>query len=428
MTTARLEVPPKLIPVFTGNFRYRGSYGGRGSAKTRTFAKMTAVRAMMFAQAGVSGVVLCGREFMNSLEDSSMEEIKQAIRETPWLDAFFDIGEKFIRTKDRRVSYVFCGLRHNLDSIKSKARILIAWIDEAESVSEMAWSKLLPTVRAEDSEVWITWNPEDEESPTNQRFRMQAPENSCIVEMNYSDNPWFPDVLEQERLNDYNRLDGPTYAWVWEGAYRKNSQAQIFAGKYEVKEFTHGEDWDGPYNGLDFGFSQDPTAATQCWVHGDTLYVEFEAGKTGLELDHTADYICKRIPSFDREVVRADSARPESISYLKRPDLDGKRKNMPGIVGVEKGKGSVEDGIEFIKSFAMVVIHPRCQETAREFQRYSYKVDRLSGDVTKVILDKFNHYIDSIRYGLEQVMKSRGRMKISEKAKARAMRYPMGRR
>lgn len=428
MTTAKLEVPPKLIPVFTGNFRYRGSYGGRGSAKTRTFAKMTAVRAMMFAQAGVSGVVLCGREFMNSLEDSSMEEIKQAIRETPWLDAFFDIGEKFIRTKDRRVSYVFCGLRHNLDSIKSKARILIAWIDEAESVSEMAWSKLLPTVRAENSEVWITWNPEDEESPTNQRFRMSPPENACIVEMNYSDNPWFPDVLEQERLNDYNRLDGPTYSWVWEGAYRKNSQAQIFAGKYEVREFTHGDDWDGPYNGLDFGFSQDPTAATQCWIHGDVLYVEFEAGKAELELDHTADYICKRIPMFDRETVRADSARPESISYLKRADPDGKRKNMPGIIGVDKGKGSVEDGIEFIKSFAMVVIHPRCQETVREFQRYSYKVDRLTGDVTKIILDKFNHYIDSIRYGLEQVMKNRGKIRISDKAKARAMRYPMGRR
>ena len=428
MTTARLEVPPKLIPVFTGDYRYRGAYGGRGSAKTRTFAKMTAVRAMMFAQAGISGSILCGREFMNSLEDSSMEEIKQAIRETPWLDAFFDIGEKFIRTKDRRVSYVFCGLRHNLDSIKSKARILIAWIDEAESVSEMAWSKLLPTVRAENSEVWITWNPEDEESPTNPRFRRNPPDNACIVEMNYSDNPWFPAVLEQERLNDYNRLDGPTYSWVWEGEYRKNSQAQIFAGKYEVREFNHGDDWDGPYNGLDFGFSQDPTAATQCWIHGDVLYVEFEAGKTGLELDHTADYICKRIPSFDRETVRADSARPESISYLKRADPDGKRKNMPGIIGVDKGKGSVEDGIEFIKSFAMVVIHPRCQETAREFQRYSYKVDRLSGDVTKVILDKFNHYIDSIRYGLEQVMKNRGKIRISDKAKARAMRHNVMRR
>ncbi|WP_038931189.1 phage terminase large subunit, partial [Yersinia pestis] len=77
------------------------------------------------------------------------------------LNAFFDIGEKYIRTKDRRISYVFCGLRHNLDSIKSKARILLAWIDEAESVSEMAWRKLTPTVRGDDeSEIWVTWNPE----------------------------------------------------------------------------------------------------------------------------------------------------------------------------------------------------------------------------------------------------------------------------
>jgi phage terminase large subunit len=423
MTTAKLEIPPKLIPVFTGDYRYRGAFGGRGSAKTRTFAKMTAVRAMMFAQAGVSGVILCGREFMNSLEDSSMEEIKQAIKETPWLYAFFEIGEKYIRTRDRRVSYVFCGLRHNLDSIKSKARILIAWIDEAESVSEMAWSKLLPTVRAENSEVWVTWNPEDEESPTNKRFRISPPDNANIVEMNYTDNPWFPAVLEQERMNDYNRLDGATYQWVWEGAYRKNSQSQIFAGRYEVREFEHGSDWDGPYSGLDFGFSQDPTAAVQCWIHGDMLYIEYEAGKVGLELDHTANYICDRIPEFGRETVRADSARPESISYLKRVDHDGKRKHMPGIVGVEKGKGSVEDGVEFIKSFAMVVIHPRCQETAREFQRYSYKVDRLTGDVTKVILDKFNHYIDAIRYALEPIMKARGKIKISDAAKARAMRY-----
>lgn len=123
---AQIELPPKLIPVFTGPARYRGAHGGRGSGKTRTFALMTAVRAMMFAEAGISGVILCGREFMNSLEDSSMEEVKQAIRSVPWLDAYFEMGEKFIRTKNRRVSYVFVGLRHNVDSLKSKARVLLA--------------------------------------------------------------------------------------------------------------------------------------------------------------------------------------------------------------------------------------------------------------------------------------------------------------
>ncbi|MDG6373031.1 phage terminase large subunit, partial [Glaesserella parasuis] len=176
--------------------------GGRGSAKTRTFAKMTAVVAYQRAMQGESGVILCGREFMNSLEDSSLEEIKQAIQSEPWLANFFDVGEKYVRTKCGRISYIFTGLRHNLDSIKSKARILLAWIDEAESVSEMAWRKLLPTVRESGSEIWLTWNPEKKGSATDLRFRQYQDESMAIVEMNYNDNPWFPDVLKQERLRD----------------------------------------------------------------------------------------------------------------------------------------------------------------------------------------------------------------------------------
>ncbi|HGN1344217.1 TPA: PBSX family phage terminase large subunit, partial [Pseudomonas aeruginosa] len=103
MTVARIEIPPKLIPVFSGNYRYRGSKGGRGSGKTRTFAKMTAVRGVMFAESGVEGVILCGREYMNSLSDSSMEEVKQAIRSEPWLDNYYEIGDNFIRAKNRKV-------------------------------------------------------------------------------------------------------------------------------------------------------------------------------------------------------------------------------------------------------------------------------------------------------------------------------------
>ncbi|WP_202115542.1 PBSX family phage terminase large subunit, partial [Glaesserella parasuis] len=187
---AQIEIPPKLIPVFTRqDVRYRGAYGGRGSAKTRTFAKMTAVVAYQWAMQGESGVILCGREFMNSLEDSSLEEIKQAIQSEPWLADFFDVGEKYVRTKCGRISYIFTGLRHNLDSIKSKARILLAWIDEAESVSEMAWRKLLPTVRESGSEIWLTWNPEKKGSATDLRFRQHQYESMAIVEMNYSDNP-----------------------------------------------------------------------------------------------------------------------------------------------------------------------------------------------------------------------------------------------
>jgi phage terminase large subunit len=410
---ARIELPTKLIPVFTGPARYRGAWGGRGSGKTRGFALMSAVRAYMFAEAGVSGTVLCAREYMNSLEDSSMEEIKQAIRETPWLNDYFEIGERFIRTKNRRVDYTFCGLRHNLDSIKSKARVLIAWVDEAEGVSEIAWQKLLPTVRENDSEVWCTWNPELDGSPTDTRFRKKAPAEARVVELNYTDNPWFPAVLELERKSDYDRLDPQTYSWVWDGAYRENSDAQVFSNKYRIAEFEPGSDWHGPYDGLDFGFAQDPTAAVRCWVHADCLWIEREVGKVGLELDDTAKFVADKIEEFGRRTVRADNARPESISYLKRH-------GMPAIEAVTKWPGSVEDGISHMRSYKEIVIHTRCREVQREFRMYSYKVDRLTGDIKTVVVDAWNHYIDAIRYALNPMIQGKGRIKITQAALAKA--------
>lgn len=403
MTVLKVEIPPKLIPVFApAKLRYRGAYGGRGSAKTYTFAKMIAIRGAIYAASGERGILLCAREYMNSLSESSMEEIKYAILSEPWLSSVYEVGEKYIRTKCGSIDFAFAGLRHNLDSIKSKARILIAWIDEAEPVSDIAWKKLLPTVRADDSEVWITWNPENEGSPTDERFRKaDLGEDGVIVEINYSDNPWFPDVLELERQRDQRNLPPEEYAWIWEGAYRQLSEAQIFRGKYAIEEFSPGKDWDGPYYGLDFGFANDPTAAVKLWIHDKKLYVEHEAYKVGLEIDDTAAYIGKHVPGIERHTVRADNARPETISYLKR-------KGLPRIRPCEKGKGSVEDGIEFIRSFDKVIIHPRCTNTAKEFRLYSYKTDRHTEDILPVPLDDYNHAIDAMRYALEPAMKRRG--------------------
>lgn len=416
MTTARIKIPPKLIPVFTGEARYRGAYGGRASGKTRTFALMTAVRAYIFAEAGQSGMILCGREFMNSLDDSSMEEIKQAIASEPFLADYFDVGERYIRTKNRRVWYGFCGLRHNLDSIKGKARVLILWVDEAEGVSETAWIKTIPTVREEGSEIWVTWNPERDGCPTDVRFRKNTPRRSKIVSMNYSDNPWFPQELEDERLDDRDRLDDQTYAWIWDGAYREDSDAQILAGKYRVAEFEPNppkgagcdgidpaQPWHGPYYGIDWGFSQDPTAGVKAWVHNSRLWVEYEAGKVGLENDDIAKFFIDRLPDIERHVVRADSARPETISHVKARHPN--RQNLPKLEAVKKWPGSVEDGIAHLRSYKEIVIHPRCVETLDEARKYSYKTDRLSGDVLPDIIDKHNHYIDALRYGLGALIK-----------------------
>ena len=215
---AKLQIPDKLVPVFTGEARYRGAYGGRGSGKTRTFALMAAVNGYKWGQSGRTGQILCGREFMNSIADSSFEEVKGAIMSVDWLNDYYEIGENYIRSKDRRIAFTFAGLRRNLDSIKSKARILLAWVDEAESVSETAWSKLTPTVREDDSEIWVTWNPESKDSATHKRFRENPPENSKIVEINWSDNPFFPKVLDEERIND-SKGRPDMYDHIWEGDF-----------------------------------------------------------------------------------------------------------------------------------------------------------------------------------------------------------------
>ena len=423
MSSVNIELPPKLIPIFSIPYiRYRSSWGGRGSSKTRSFAKMTAIKGYMFAEMGVSGTLLCGREFMNSLADSSMEEIKQAIRSEPFLNDYYEMGENYIRTKNRLVDYSFCGLRHNLDSIKSKARILLAWIDESETVSEMAWRKLLPTVREEItlptgekifSEVWVTWNPEKRDSATSQRFRHEQifDDKGVLIgvgcEMNYMDNPWFPEVLDIERRRDKANQDDATYRWIWEGAYLELSEAQIFRNKYESREFeADPKKWDGPYIGLDFGFSQDPTACVKAWIHDGCIWIDYEAGKVGLELDDTVDFLKQRIPEIEKYPIGADSARPESISHLKR-------KGLFRIKGVEKGKGSVEDGIEFIKSFKKVYIHPRCKQTLFEFREYAYKKDRLTDEVLPIVVDANNHYIDALRYALEPIMKRKLRLNIN---------------
>ncbi|HHR6206312.1 TPA: PBSX family phage terminase large subunit [Providencia alcalifaciens] len=394
MTVARIEIPPKLIPAFEGNYRYRCSHGGRGSAKTRTFALMTAIRGYMAAMNGQSGVILCAREYMNSLEESSMEEVKQAIRSVPWLNDFYELGEKYIRTKCRSVSYVFAGLRHNLDSIKSKARILIAWVDEAESVSEIAWTKLAPTVREAGSEIWVTWNPERDGSATDKRFRKNPPDNAVVVEMNYDDNPWFPSVLEDERLNDLARLDSATYAWIWEGAYLENSDKQVLANKYVVQSFPDDlwQQADRLLFGADFGFAKDPNTLLRQFILNDCLYIEYEAYGVGVELDHMPEFYDK-IPESRKWSIKADSARPETISYLKRQGFN--------ISAAKKWQGSVEDGITHLRGFKQIIIHPRCKETAKEARLYSYKTDRITGEVLPVILDANNHCWDAVRYGLD---------------------------
>lgn len=333
--------------------------------------------------------ILCTREFQNSIKQSFYAEVVNAINSEPWLQSVYDVGRDYIRHKTNGTEYLFAGLRHNIESIKSMAQIDLCIVEEAEQVPHESWQALIPTIRAKGSEIIVIYNPKRRDSWVARQFDGEKlPPRTAIVTVNHDGNPWFGQELEEQRLHDMETLDPALYRHIWEGAYYERSNAQVFSGRYEVAEFVPARSWDGPYYGLDFGFAQDETAAVKVWVANDNLYIENELYEKRLELDDTVGALTSIMHGIENHVVRADSARPESISYLKRHGIKK-------IEACKKGKGSVEDGIEFIKSFKKIIIHPQCKNAINEFDLYSYKTDRLSGDILPQLVDANNHVIDA---------------------------------
>lgn len=232
MTTAKIAIPEKLIELFSGEADVRACDGGRGSGKTRSFAKMAAVKGYQYGKAGVTGILLCARQFMNSLEDSSLEECKRAIEDEPWLAAYYDVGDKYIKSRDGRITFAFAGLDRNIASIKSKGRLLLCWVDEAEPVTDEAWTTLIPTLREEgtdwNAELWVTWNPKRKSAPVEKRFKGSSDPRMKYVRCNWKDNPKFPALLERVRLRDLAERP-EQYAHIWEGDYATVIEGAYFA-------------------------------------------------------------------------------------------------------------------------------------------------------------------------------------------------------
>ena len=328
---ADVQLPGKLIPVFEGTARIRGAYGGRGSGKTRSFALMTAVFGYRWGMSGLRGTILCGREFMNSLSESSMAEVKNAILSVDWLADYYEIGEKYIRSRDGNITYTFAGLRRSLDSIKSQSRILIAWVDEAESVSGRAWDLLMPTVREEDksigfsSEIWVTWNPESKYSATHERFRESFPSNSKIVALQWQDNDWFPEVLNEQRLEDKEKRPD-MYEHIWEGGYLVYSE-----GSYYSTELRRAKDEDritkvrydrgkGVITAWDLGIGDSTSIVFAQFIGAEIHIIDFyEASGAGLE--HYVKVLQDKGYVYDQHVLPHDVRVRELGSGKSRVEM-----------------------------------------------------------------------------------------------------------
>ena len=391
-------------------YRYKVIYGGRGSGKSFAIAE-----ALLLISTTKKCLILCGREFQNSIRDSVHSLLKQRI-EALGLNDEFEVTYDEIRNKHTESRFIFKGLRHNIDSIKSTAGITHLWIEEADTLSKSSWETIKPTIRNEGSEIWITMNPKNKTDVLYQEFiePERVEDDTYRVKVNWQDNPHFPNVLEKEMQRDKTK-DFGLYRHIWEGECLEHSDAQVFKDKWKIEDFKE-DTTVHKYFGLDFGFSQDPTAGVRCYILDNTLYITHEAVKTGLEIDETGPFLVDNLPDIRGNAIYADSARPETISYIN------KREYGFIVYAADKGKGSVEDGIAYIKSFDKVIIHKNCKHTANEFATYSYKVDERSGDITNKIIDANNHCIDALRYGLERCMK-KSLVDYDNKMKLKAGRF-----
>ena len=368
--------------------RYKILHGGRGSSKSWCASDALVIKA---SQSKLR--ILCAREVQLSIKDSSKRVIEDSI-ERHGLDAIFEVQQQKIVCTLTGSEFLFSGLRDGGDKLKSLEGIDIVWIEEAATVSKKSIDTLHPTIRKEGSEIWYTFNPRFETDPVYELAK-NPPPDAIVRKVNFTDNPFFPDVLrdqmEWDKQNDYDK-----YRHVWLGEPVVHSEAQVFHGRWKVDEIPEPPNGTRFYFGADWGFAKDPTTFIRCWIDGRTLYIDRAVGGVGIEIDETPALFHK-IEGSDKWPITADCARPETISYMKRNGFTRMR-------GSKKGKGSIEDGVAFIRQFD-VIIAPDLKAVQEEFALYSYKVDKHTDDVLPIIEDANNHYIDALRYALEELMR-----------------------
>lgn len=410
-----LQIIDQLLPLYEPH-RYKVLYGGRASGKSLAVADF-----LITQTAYDRKMVLCCREFQSSIKDSVHKLLRERIYDLG-LDSYFTITRDSIRSHAGS-EFIFKGLRQHYQEIKSTQGINYCWVEEAERVSAESWEVLKPTVREELSEILITFNPENEQNPTYQQFIINQPPDALVIKINYYDNPFLPKVLLQEI--EYDKKHNPDrFHHIWEGECAKMSNAVIFNGKFEIKPcniFTLGGLDFTPDNhklridykyGMDFGFSSDPFACIETFKHERTIYITRELYWHGMESLDIVPMLKQKIPElvkYNRRVI-ADSHDPATISQLSRTQIhrSGERIEALNIIGAVKGPGSVEEGINWLKSFK-IVVDPSCKNTIFELHNYKYQVDKNNGEIIPKIEDKHNHAIDALRYAYnDEIVSERG--------------------
>ena len=414
----QVNIPAKAMPLLTPA-PYKAMHGGRGGAKSHSIAT---VLLLLMIESPIR--VLCCREVQKSIRDSVKRLIDDKIAEMG-LSNMFHSTDREIRCINGGL-FSFVGLRNTTaDGIKSYEGYKIAWIEEGHTITKKSFELLDATIRSAGAEMWVSWNRNNSNDYVDYVFLGSGspPEGSIVIQINWRDNPWFPERLKAQMARD-KRLDYEYYLHKWEGHLRQRSDAAVFKPP-EIEDMD--EDIPArlaPRHGADWGM-RDPTVLIRCYRwrdadHSPILYIAREVYKIGCEIEEIPSLFAGRCPhSPDLHPERrwynplghkgllwgnakvsdilqhriiGDSASPETIKYLRNRGFD--------IVPAIKGPGSVEEGVRFIQSHK-VVMHPDCEHAREEWDRYSYKIDKMTEEVLPELDDVDNHTVDAVRYAVE---------------------------
>ena len=393
---AKARFPKKFKALFepAEDIRYRIFYGGRGGAKSWNFA-----RALLIKGAQKPLRILCAREFQTSIKDSVHKLLSDQIYELG-MEAHYEITQTTIRGSNG-TEFIFVGIKNNTNNVKSIEGIDICWVEEAQSVSANSWNVLIPTIRKENSEIWISFNPELHTDETYKRFILNTPPQSVVQKVNWSDNPWFPEVLDLERRNLQMR-DTEAYNTVWEGVCRQTVDGAIFAKQMQQAE-------------LEGRITNVPYDATK------PVHAVFDLGWA----DNTSIFFLQFIGQ-NIHIIRYIEDNQQTISwYLQKMQTfgyfydtlwlphDAQAKNLGtgrSIEEIVRGAGykvqildrvPVTDSINAARTIFNKCYFDRnnCEEGLQCLRHYRYDVDPDTGQFSqKPLHDIYSHGADAFRY------------------------------
>lgn len=413
-SSLQVNIPDKL-QSFMNPCRYKVAYGGRGSSKSWTIAQLLIIKAYQKPLR-----ILCAREMQRSISDSVIQLLSDTI-ERMGLSSFFEVQRAAIHGKNGS-RFIFEGLKSNVTKIKSMEGIDIVWVEEAEAVSFTSWETLIPTIRKPDSEIWVSFNPRDEMDDTYQRFIVEPPEGAMVININWPDNPWFPEELRREK-DHLRSKDENLYLWIWEGqpiANHDGAYWQKYIRQNQIKDFAIEPSL--PVSTYwDLGVSDD-MAIWFVQQSGPEIRIVHSYENSGEGLNHYINYL----HDFrDRhQIVYGSHWAPHDISV--RELTTGKSRletaQSMGVNFQQVPNIPVEDGIHAVR-----FILPRCwfnksmtERGVRALKGYRREFDETKGVFKQNPLHNWaSHYADAFRYFAVSHQEKRNTMMQPVQAKVR---------